>query len=145
MKEKKLKHGAINEVATAFRVSGLTVSRIWHAAQTQYREGKICADISSKKKERCRRKHKDYSKNLAQIKNARLNRRGTLRSLSFAISIPNNFTTLQAFMELIMLAGGRSCYKIPHLSKEKLRREGGLLEEYVCSKEAYNKAKSNFE
>ncbi|TBU00351.1 hypothetical protein CWI36_1667p0010, partial [Hamiltosporidium magnivora] len=36
MKENKLKHGAINEVSSAFQVSRLTVSRIWHAAQTQY-------------------------------------------------------------------------------------------------------------
>ena len=62
-----------------------------------------------------------------------------------ANTLDNVFTTLQACMELIMLAGGGNCYKIPHLSKEKLRREGGLLERYVCSKEAYNKAKSNFE
>jgi len=44
-----------------------------------------------------------------------------------------------------MLAGGGNCYKIPHLSKGKLRREGRLLEKYVCFKEAYNKAKSNSE
>ena len=80
MKENKLKHGAINEVATAFRVSRLTVSRVWHAAQTQYREGKICADVSSKRKERCGRKPKDYSNNLAQIKNTPLNRRGIPKS-----------------------------------------------------------------
>ncbi|TBU10221.1 hypothetical protein CWI38_1931p0010, partial [Hamiltosporidium tvaerminnensis] len=53
MKENKLKCGAINEVSSAFQVSRLTVSRIWHAAQTQYRKGKICADVSSKKKKRC--------------------------------------------------------------------------------------------
>ncbi|TBU02476.1 hypothetical protein CWI39_1148p0010, partial [Hamiltosporidium magnivora] len=55
------------------------------------------------------------------------------------------FTTLQACMESIMLADGGNGYKIPHLSKGKLRREGRLLEKYVCSKESYVKAKSNFE
>lgn len=90
MKENKLKHGAINDVATAFQVSRLTVSRIWHTAQAQYREGKICADVSSKKKKKCGRKRKDYSNNLAQIKNTPFNRRGTLRSLSFAIGIPKS-------------------------------------------------------
>ena len=44
----------------------------------------------SKKKKRCGRKPKDYSNNLAQIKNTPLNRRGTLRSLSFAIGIPKS-------------------------------------------------------
>jgi len=44
-----------------------------------------------------------------------------------------------------MLAGGGNCYKIPHLSKEKLRREGGLPEKYVCSKKAYKNVKSIFE
>ncbi|TBU04922.1 hypothetical protein CWI39_0741p0030, partial [Hamiltosporidium magnivora] len=41
MKDNNLKHGAINEVSFAFQVSRLTVSRIWHVAQTQYRKGKI--------------------------------------------------------------------------------------------------------
>ena len=90
MKENKLKHGTINKVATAFRVSRITVSRIWHAAQTQYRECKICADVSLKKKERCGRKAKNYSNNLAQIKNTPLNRRGTLRSPFLAIAIPKS-------------------------------------------------------
>ncbi|TBU05615.1 hypothetical protein CWI39_0654p0030, partial [Hamiltosporidium magnivora] len=62
-----------------------------------------------------------------------------------ANTLDNVFTTLQACMESIMLTDGGNCYKIPHLSKGKLRREGRLLEKYVCSKEAYVKAKSNFE
>ncbi|TBU20240.1 hypothetical protein CWI38_0107p0050 [Hamiltosporidium tvaerminnensis] len=62
-----------------------------------------------------------------------------------ANTLDNVFTTLQACMESIMLADGGNCYKIPLLSNGKLRREGRLLEKYVCSKEAYLKAKSNFE
>ncbi|TBU11442.1 hypothetical protein CWI38_1203p0010 [Hamiltosporidium tvaerminnensis] len=62
-----------------------------------------------------------------------------------ANTLDNVFTTLQACMESIMLADGGNGYKIPHLSKVKLRREGRLLEKYVCSKEEYVKAKSNFE
>ena len=38
---------------------------------------------------------------------------------------------MQARMELIMLAGGGSCNKIPHLSKEKLRRQKSM---YVARK-----------
>ena len=48
-KGQKLKHGAINEVAADFDVTRLTVSKIWHAAQRQYNEGKVCADVSLKK------------------------------------------------------------------------------------------------
>ncbi|TBU20670.1 hypothetical protein CWI38_0037p0040 [Hamiltosporidium tvaerminnensis] len=59
--------------------------------------------------------------------------------------LDNVFTVLQACIESIMLTDEGNGYKIPHLSKEKLRREGRLLEKYVCSKEAYVKAKSNFE
>lgn len=88
--KEKLEHGAINKIAAAFHVSRLTVSRIWHIAQAQYREGKIYVDVSPKKKEKCGRKRKDYSNNLAEIKNIPLNRRGTFRSLSFAIDIPKS-------------------------------------------------------
>ncbi|TBU07183.1 hypothetical protein CWI39_0357p0010 [Hamiltosporidium magnivora] len=48
--------------------------------------------------------------------------------------LDNVFTVLQACIESIMLTDEENGYKIPHLSKEKLRREGRLLEKYVCSK-----------
>ncbi|KAJ3641755.1 hypothetical protein Zmor_028234 [Zophobas morio] len=86
-KRQKLKHGAINEVAADFDVTRLTVFRIWHAAQRQYNEGKVCADVSSKKKRKCGRKRKDYSTNLAAIPGIAYNRRGTSRSLSSAVDI----------------------------------------------------------
>ena len=89
-KNQKLEHSVINKVVAAFNKSRLSVSRIWHTAQVQYREGKICVDVSSKKKEKCGRKRKDYSANLAEIKNIPLNRWGTIRSLSFAIDIPKS-------------------------------------------------------
>ncbi|TBU20886.1 hypothetical protein CWI38_0012p0020 [Hamiltosporidium tvaerminnensis] len=47
-------------------------------------------DIPSKKKKRCGRKPKDYSNNLARIKNTPLNRLGTFRSISFEIAIPKS-------------------------------------------------------
>ncbi|TBU20118.1 hypothetical protein CWI38_0129p0040 [Hamiltosporidium tvaerminnensis] len=49
-------------------------------------------------------------------------------------TLDNVFTALQACMEPIMLADGGNGYKIPHLSKRKLRPEGRLLEKYVLSK-----------
>ncbi|TBU13331.1 hypothetical protein CWI38_0465p0040, partial [Hamiltosporidium tvaerminnensis] len=51
-------------------------------------------------------------------------------------TLDNIFTTLQACMESIMLADRGNSYKILYLSKGKLRREGRLLEKYVCSKES---------
>ena len=50
--EEKLEHSVINKVAAVFHISRLSVSWIWHTSQAQCREGKICADISSKKKEK---------------------------------------------------------------------------------------------
>ncbi|TBU07053.1 hypothetical protein CWI38_2461p0020, partial [Hamiltosporidium tvaerminnensis] len=44
-----------------------------------------------------------------------------------ANTLDNVFTTLQACIESIMLADGGNGYKIPHLSKGKLRREDRLL------------------
>ena len=61
-----------------------------------------------------------------------------------ANTLNNVFTTLQTCMESIMLTGGGISYKIPHLNKAKLRREGRLAEKYLCSEEAYNQAKSYF-
>ncbi|TBT99189.1 hypothetical protein CWI36_2064p0020 [Hamiltosporidium magnivora] len=68
----------------------------------------------------------------------------TIDELINSNTLDNVFTTLQACMESIMLADRGNGYKIPHLSKGKLRREGRMLEKYVCSKEEYVKAKSNF-
>lgn len=86
----KLQHGAINTVAAEFAVSRLTVSKIWYIAKKQYSEGQISADVSSKKKKKCGRKRKDYSENLATMKNIPMNRRGSIRSLSAAIGIPKS-------------------------------------------------------
>ena len=41
-------------------------------------------------KEKCERKRKDYSANLAEINNIPLNRRETIRSLSLGIDIPKS-------------------------------------------------------
>ena len=84
-KNQKLECIAINKVAATFHINRLSVSRIWHTAQAQYREGKICANVSSKTKKKCGRKRKDYFENLAEIENIPINRRGTINSLSFNI------------------------------------------------------------
>jgi hypothetical protein len=92
-----LSRGAINEVANKFEVSRLTISRIWQMAKKQYEEGKISADVSSKKVN-CGRKRKDYSENLKRIKHIPINRRGTIRSLSCAIDVPKS-TVFRRFKE----------------------------------------------
>lgn len=90
MKGKKLQHGAINEVAKDVGVTRLTVSKIWKMAQGQYNEGKISADVSSKKKKKCGRKPKDYSENISKIKNIPFNQRSTIRCLARAIDVPRS-------------------------------------------------------
>ncbi|TBU12761.1 hypothetical protein CWI38_0638p0010, partial [Hamiltosporidium tvaerminnensis] len=69
---------------------GILEKLLQQMKENKLKHGKICADVSSKKKKRCGRKPKEYSKNLAQIRNTPLNRRGTLRSLSVAIVIPKS-------------------------------------------------------
>ena len=97
-----MQHGAINIVAADFEVSRLTVSKIWHIAKKQYSEGKISADVSSNKKKKCGRKRKDYSENLANMKNIPMNRCGSIHCLSAAIDIPKS-TLFDVFKLLLKL------------------------------------------
>lgn len=97
-KGNKLPKGAINETATVFDVSRLTVSKIWREAQKQYQSGLLSADVSSKKRGNCGRKRKDYSTNISNIKNVPLNSRSTIRSLSSATQIPST-TLFRIFKE----------------------------------------------
>ena len=59
-KYKQLIKGILEKLLHQFCVWSFQASRIWHAAQTQYREDKICGYVFSKKKERCERNPKDY-------------------------------------------------------------------------------------
>lgn len=86
----KLQHGAINVVAADFQVSRITVSKIWHIAKRQYSAGQKFADVSSRKKKNCGRKRKDYSDNLAKMKDIPKNCCGSIRSLSAALDIPKS-------------------------------------------------------
>lgn len=95
--DSKLKRGIIGQAAMKFDVSRLTVTRIWNRAKEQYREGHISADVASRKRN-CGRKRKNYLANLEKIKEIPLNRRGTIRSLSFAINIPKS-TVFRIFKE----------------------------------------------
>lgn len=85
----KLKQGTIKKAALFFKVSRLTIAKIWNIAKKEYEGGKLYADVSSQKK-KCGRKCKDYSAKLSQISNIPFNRRGTIRSLSFASGIPKS-------------------------------------------------------
>ena len=89
---RKLKWGAIKEVADIFGVTRLSVSRVWSRATEDYSEGKSCADVSGRKKGRCGRKRNDYSDNYKVMRGVPFNERGTLRSLSCRIGVPK--TTL---------------------------------------------------
>ncbi|KAH9123625.1 hypothetical protein LEN26_009889 [Aphanomyces euteiches] len=48
-----------------------------------------------------------------------------------------NFQSLQACMEEILKNGGGNRYKLPHLHKEKLLRDGRLMENRVCDRTVY--------
>lgn len=88
-----LERGAVKEVAASFNVSPRTVSRIWAKYRSDRAAGKICADVSSRKKGSSGRKKIDYASNFALIKDVPFNKRGTFRSLSHAIGVPKS--TLQ--------------------------------------------------
>lgn len=51
------------------------------------------------------------------------------------------FLTLQKCMEATMIAGGGNGYKIPHMAKDRLRREGSLPETVCCNQDAIDAAK----
>lgn len=51
------------------------------------------------------------------------------------------FLTLQTCMENIMLTNGNNSYKIPHINKEKLRRENRLPINLICNVEAVKNSK----
>ena len=55
--------------------------------------------------------------------------------------VENVFLTLQCCMEASMKEMGRNSYKIPHTSKEKLRREGRLPISIRCNPLALAKAR----
>lgn len=56
--------------------------------------------------------------------------------------LENVFLTLQKCMESTMIAFGGNDYKIKHMSKEKLRREGRLPVSIRCSDEALATARN---
>lgn len=87
----KLQRGAIMSAAAEFNCNRNTIALIWKRACNSYSTGNRCANVDSLKKN-CGRKRKDYTENFARMKDVPLNKRSTLRSLSFAIGIPK--TTL---------------------------------------------------
>ncbi|ETM36283.1 hypothetical protein L914_16994 [Phytophthora nicotianae] len=50
------------------------------------------------------------------------------------------FLTLQKCMECILKVGGSNDYKLPHMGKVKLRKEGKLPKSFVCDRDAYTSA-----
>lgn len=56
--------------------------------------------------------------------------------------LDNTFLTLQSCFEATILAKGGNSYKIPHMNKTKLRREGRLQSTLSCSIEAIESATS---
>ena len=82
-----MKRGAINDVATLFGVSRLTVSNLWKRANESIAEGSPFMNVESRKSN-CGRKRKDID--LAAIVEVPLNQRGTVRSTASALSVPKS-------------------------------------------------------
>ena len=49
-----------------------------------------------------------------------------------SLKLDNTWITFQKVMEMAMGVGGGNNYKLPHLSKAKLRKEGKLISNIVC-------------
>jgi hypothetical protein len=54
-------------------------------------------------------------------------------------TLDNTFITLQKVMECIMECEGRNDYKLPHIGKSKLRKDGKCLRSLTCNKKSYDK------
>lgn len=85
-----LKRGAIQQTANRFRVSRVSVSKIWAIWKRQRAAGNVSVTTVCHKKKNCGRKRKDYATNFAAMRDIPLNERGTVRSLSSAIKIPKS-------------------------------------------------------
>lgn len=57
-------------------------------------------------------------------------------------TLDNVFLSLHLAMERIMECGGGNNYKLGHIGKEKLRREGKLPVDLMCKQECYENARS---
>ena len=52
-------------------------------------------------------------------------------------TVENIFLTLQQCMEATMLLKGSNTYKLPHMGKDKMRRDGVVMPSVIpCSEEA---------
>ena len=94
--EGKLKKNAVSDIASAFNVHRKTISVIWNRAKAAFSSNDMVCNVDSLKKGRSGRKRKDWSEELDSMRSIELNRRSTLRSLSYATGIPK--TTLFRMM-----------------------------------------------
>ena len=59
-----------------------------------------------------------------------------------AETLDNIFLTLQKCLECILKESGSNDYKIPHMAKAKLSREGKLPISFSCDPDIYTSAKA---
>jgi hypothetical protein len=87
-KDRQVTKADKKHVAALLETSLTTVHRIWTAAQEQERAGKriVEVDVSSKKKGNCGRKKLELG--LSRIPSIELNKRSTLRGLSWELNVP---------------------------------------------------------
>lgn len=82
-KNQRLKHGALGLVSKQFSVSTRTVSSIWKRARESVDDGTGAMVVSHKKKN-CGRKRKDYSEQIANLRNIPLSNGTCFRSTAIA-------------------------------------------------------------
>ena len=72
---------------------------------------------------------------ICTIKNNRtvLTPEDKLRLFCRMLALDNTFLTLQTVLEQAMLRGGDNDYKIPHLNKRQMRKQGTLPPLFECS------------
>ncbi|KAL2940193.1 Replication initiation protein [Bienertia sinuspersici] len=136
----KLPHGIINKLATKWGVSRHTIQIIWRETLKQYRAGSAI-DLHTKKAGRVGRKR--YTLQTSQLTEVPLRRRTTLRSLAGALNISkstvhrmvkrgeikshsNPMKPQLTFTHKYERAKGGNNYRISHMSKERLERQGLL-------------------
>lgn len=109
----KLPKGILQETAARFSVSRLTISRIWHRGRNSIREGKICADVSSRKLGNSGPKYRE--RDLSRMKQIPLRLRKNLRTLAVQLDIPKS--TLHDSMKRGAIKVVSSAIK-PYLTEE---------------------------
>ena len=82
-----------------------------------------------------------YKKRSRNLEDLLINVQSAFDDLS-CDTLDNTYLMLQKCLELSMAVGGGNRYKLPHLHKDRLRKQGRLPQTFYCDPVAYDKAAS---